>query len=47
MQAWLNDNPQNKFGRHEYKLAEFGLTPEGLRGAFDRYLSRHDVEAEG
>ena len=25
MRAWLADNPQGKFGRHEYKLAEYGL----------------------
>ena len=47
MQTWIDDNPQGKFGRHEYKLAEFGLTPEGVRGTFERYLSRYDVEPEG
>jgi hypothetical protein len=47
MQTWIDDNPQGKFGRHEYKLGEFGLTPEQVRGKFERYLSRYDVEAEG
>lgn len=47
MQKWLDDNPQGKFGRHEYKLAQYGLTPEGLRDRFERYLSRYEVEAEG
>ena len=47
MQTWIDDNPQGKFGRHEYKLGEFGLTPEQLRGKFERYLSRYQVEAEG
>jgi hypothetical protein len=47
MQAWLDDNPQEKFGRHEYRLAEYGLTPEGLRPRFERYLSQYAVEAEG
>lgn len=47
MTNWLNDNPQDKFGRHEYKLAQYGLTPEQLRGKFERYLSRYEVEAEG
>lgn len=47
MTNWLNDNPQDKFGRHEYKLAQYGLTPELLRGKFERYLSRYEVEAEG
>ncbi len=47
MRAWLADNPQQKFGKHEYRLAEFGLTPEALRPRFERYLSRYHVEAEG
>jgi hypothetical protein len=47
MRGWLADNPQDKFGRHEYKLAQFGLTPEKVRGMFERYLSRYDVEPEG
>jgi hypothetical protein len=47
MRAWLADNPQGKFGKHEYKLAKFGLTPETLRPRFERYLAEYDVEAEG
>jgi hypothetical protein len=47
MQAWLDDNPQGKFGKHEYKLGEFGLTPEKVRASFERYLSEYDVEPEG
>jgi hypothetical protein len=46
-QAWLDDNPQGKFGKHEYNLERYGLTPEGLRKRFERYLSRYEVEAEG
>lgn len=47
MQAWIDDNPQDKFGRHEYKLAQFGLSKEKLEPIFERYLSRHNVEREG
>jgi Sulfotransferase family len=47
MQGWINDNPQDKFGKHEYKLAQYGLTPDGVRKKFERYLSQYDVEAEG
>jgi hypothetical protein len=47
MQAWLDENPQGKFGRHEYKLAQYGLSPETLRPRFERYASRYDVEPEG
>ncbi len=47
MQAWLDDNPQNKFGKHEYKLDEFGLSEKQVRDTFERYLSRYDVRREG
>ena len=47
IQAWLDDNPQNKFGKHEYKLAQYGLTKEQLDPMFERYLSRYDVAREG
>jgi hypothetical protein len=47
MQKWIDDNPQNKFGKHEYKLAEFGLTPQKVESMFERYLTRYDVEKEG
>lgn len=47
IQAWLDDNPQDKFGKHEYKLAKYGLTKEQLEPMFERYLSRYDVALEG
>jgi len=47
MSKWLADNPQEKFGKHEYKLAQYGLTPDKVRGMFERYLSNYQVEAEG
>jgi hypothetical protein len=47
MRAWLADNPQNKFGRHEYKLGQYGLTPQKVRSMFERYLSEYEVESEG
>lgn len=47
MRAWLEQNPQDKFGKHEYKLARFGLTEQSLRPMFERYLSRYEVEREG
>jgi len=45
--AWLADNPQDKFGKHEYKLKQFGLTEEQVTRSFERYLSQYDVEPEG
>ena len=47
MQGWVDDNPQDKFGRHEYKLAQYGLSVEALTPLFERYLDRYDVEREG
>jgi hypothetical protein len=47
MQAWLDENPQGKFGKHEYKLAQYGLSVDELATRFDRYLSRYDIAREG
>lgn len=47
MQAWLDDNPQGKFGKHDYKLGQYGLSVERLAPGFERYLSRYDVAREG
>jgi len=47
MRRWLANNPEDKFGRHEYKLAQYGLAEARLRKAFERYLSRYEVESEG
>lgn len=47
MQAWVDDNPQDKFGRHEYKLAQYGLSQETLAPRFAEYLRRYPVELEG
>ncbi len=47
MQGWVDDNPQTKFGKHDYKLAQYGLSKEKLEPMFERYLARYDVEMEG
>ena len=47
MARWLSANPQNKFGRHEYRLAQFGLDEATLRPKFAPYLARYDVAREG
>ena len=47
MTQWLADNPQGKFGKHEYKLEQYGLSVEQLAPGFERYLSRYDVAREG
>lgn len=47
VQGWVDANPQDKFGRHEYKLDQFGVTKASLEPMFERYLSRYDVAREG
>ena len=47
MRSWLADNPQAKFGKHEYRLSEFGLDADELRPRFGDYLDRYNVEPEG
>jgi hypothetical protein len=47
MQAWLDDNPQGKFGKHEYKLAAYNLDADAVKPRFEPYISRFNVEAEG
>jgi hypothetical protein len=47
MRTWLADNPQDKFGKHEYKLGRFGLSEQSVRALFERYLARYEVEREG
>jgi hypothetical protein len=47
MQTWIDDNPQGKFGKHEYGLEQYGLSKDQLSPKFERYLSRYDVAREG
>jgi hypothetical protein len=47
MQAWLQANPQGRFGKHAYGLEEFGLSKDKLLPYFDHYLRRFDIEREG
>jgi hypothetical protein len=47
MRAWLDGNPQDKFGKHEYRLAQYGLSVERLAPLFERYLSAYEIEKEG
>jgi hypothetical protein len=39
-------NPRGKHGRHEYRLADFGLAPEAVREAFRSYTERCGVRLE-
>src|SRR5690606_37984824 len=43
MKAFLAANPKGKHGKHEYDLAEFGLTREGVRERFASYIDRYGI----
>ena len=38
--AWHDGNEQGRFGRHEYTLAEFGLTEADIDKTFGKYIKR-------
>jgi hypothetical protein len=38
LQAHMDSHPQNKHGKHQHKLAKFGMSEEQVRERFDFYL---------
>ena len=43
MQAWMDANPQNRWGRHRYDPDEFALDRDRVRDRFSAYCERFDV----
>lgn len=43
MQAYMAENQKGKHGKHEYDLAEYGLTAEGVRERFKDYIENYDI----
>jgi hypothetical protein len=43
MNAWLQANPQGRFGQHRYSLSEWGLSKQDLDCYFSDYLRVHPV----
>ncbi|HET8933782.1 MAG TPA: sulfotransferase [Polyangiales bacterium] len=43
MRDWLAKNPRGRFGRHDYSLAEWGLSERELLPYFADYLKAHPV----
>ena len=43
MHDWLRENPQGRFGRHDYSLEQWGLSKERLKPYFADYLKAHPV----
>jgi len=46
MRGWLAENPQSKFGKHEYRLGAFGQSEDSLRPLLAGYLGRYVIEQE-
>jgi len=46
MRAWMEQRPQQQFGRHRYDPADFGFSEHGIRVEYAAYLERFDVERE-
>jgi hypothetical protein len=43
MKAWLEKNPQGRFGKHSYSLSQWGFTRQELAPYFSDYLKAHPV----
>ncbi len=43
MQAYLDENPRGKHGKHEYTLADYHLTEEGERQRFAAYIEKYGL----
>jgi len=42
---WAREHRPGSRGAHEYDLADYGLTPEGVRERFADYLAAYDATA--
>lgn len=47
MAAYLRDNPKGKFGRHDYDLADFGLTRQMVRERYRDYCDEFRIAVCG
>ena len=43
---YMRANPQNRFGKHVYRLGDFGLTEEVVEEAFSAYRQKHAIPFE-
>jgi hypothetical protein len=42
---WAQEHRPSSRGAHDYDLADYGLTPEGVRERFTDYLAVYDATA--
>jgi hypothetical protein len=47
MNAYMADNPKGKHGKHEYDLAEYGLSAGEVREMFKDYVEDFDIPTKG
>lgn len=45
-EQYLAANPQNRFGKHDYQLEDFGLTEQGIDAAFAAYRETYAIPFE-
>ncbi len=45
-EQYLAANPQNRFGKHDYQLEDFGLTEQGIDAAFAAYREAYAIPFE-
>jgi hypothetical protein len=45
VEQWAAEHKPGTRGAHDYELADFGLTPEGVRERFAEYLDTYDATA--
>jgi hypothetical protein len=45
VEQWAAEHKPGTRGAHDYELADFGLTPDGVRERFAEYLDRYDATA--
>ncbi len=43
MTSWMNQNKQNKHGKHSHNLQQFGFDPEQLEKEFSHYRERFNI----
>lgn len=43
MQAYIQNNPQGKHGKHVYHLEDYGLTKAGVRAHFAEYIEQYNI----
>ncbi len=46
MQAWLDQHPRGKHGRHDYHLEDYGVSREEVAALFSDYLQRYNLSLD-